>query len=148
MNIKGNTSPLAFHKKLGKIMWDNAGMARNEEGLKKGLKLVTELEEEFYKDLKITGTTDSMNQSLEKALRLAASFEISRLMLRDAMNRKESCGAHFREEYQTKEGEAMRNDDEFMYVASWEYNGHREDPTLHKEVLKFDTVKPTQRSYK
>lgn len=148
MSIKGNTSPLAFHKKLGKIMWDYAGMARNEEGMKKGLKLVTELEEEFYKDLKITGTTDSMNQSLEKALRLAASFEISRLMLRDALNRKESCGAHFREEYQTEEGEAKRNDEEFMYVAAWEYKGEGKEPVLHKEELKFETVKPTQRSYK
>ena len=148
MNIKGNTSPLAFHKRLGKIMWDNAGMARNEEGMKKGLDLVTKLEEEFYKDLKITGTTDSMNQSLEKALRLASSFEISRLMLRDAINRKESCGAHFREEYQTEEGEAKRNDEDFMYVSAWEYQGEGKEPTLHKEELKFEAVKPTQRSYK
>ena len=89
-----------------------------------------------------------MNQSLEKALRLASSFEISRLMLRDAMNRKESCGAHFREEYQTEEGEAKRNDEDFMYVSAWEYQGEGKEPTLHKEELKFEAVKPTQRSYK
>ncbi|MDA3819795.1 MAG: fumarate reductase/succinate dehydrogenase flavoprotein subunit [Candidatus Delongbacteria bacterium] len=148
MNIKGNTSPLAFHKKLGKIMWDHAGMARNEEGLKKGLKEVTDLEEEFYKDLKLTGDTSSMNQPLEKALRVAASFEISRLMLRDALNRKESCGAHFREEYQTEDGEAMRNDDQYMYVAAWQYKGDGKEPVLHKEELKFEFVTPTKRSYK
>ncbi|MGC9330786.1 MAG: fumarate reductase/succinate dehydrogenase flavoprotein subunit [Bacteroidales bacterium] len=148
MNIKGNTSPLAFHKKLGKIMWNYGGMARNEEGMKKGLKEVTELEEEFYKDLKITGDTNSMNQPLEKALRVAASFEISRLMLRDALNRKESCGAHFREEYQTEDGEALRNDDEYMYVAAWEYKGDGKEPVLHKEDLKFEFVTPTKRSYK
>jgi succinate dehydrogenase / fumarate reductase flavoprotein subunit len=148
MNIKGNTSPLAFHKKLGKIMWDHAGMARNEEGLKKGLKEVTDLEEEFYKDLKLTGDTSSMNQPLEKALRVAASFEISRLMLRDALNRNESCGAHFREEYQTEDGEAMRNDDQYMYVAAWQYKGDGKEPVLHKEELKFEFVTPTKRSYK
>ncbi|MFO7879325.1 MAG: fumarate reductase/succinate dehydrogenase flavoprotein subunit [Bacteroidota bacterium] len=148
MNIKGNTSPLAFHKELGKVMWDYAGMERNEKGLKEGLKKVDELEERFYKDLKITGTTDSMNQPMEKALRVAASFEISRLMLRDALNRDESCGAHFREEHQTEEGEALRDDDNFMFVAAWEYQGAGKEPKLHKEALKFEHVKPTQRSYK
>ncbi|MCF8331051.1 MAG: fumarate reductase/succinate dehydrogenase flavoprotein subunit [Bacteroidales bacterium] len=148
MNINGNTSPLAFHKKLGKIMWNYGGMERNEKGLKEGLKKVTELEEQFYKDLKLTGDTQSMNQPLEKALRLAASFEISRLMLRDALNRKESCGAHFRSEYQTEDGEALRNDDEFKYVAAWEYKGDNEEPELHKEELKYEHVKVTQRSYK
>ncbi|MFO7789473.1 MAG: fumarate reductase/succinate dehydrogenase flavoprotein subunit [Bacteroidota bacterium] len=148
MNIKGNTTVLEFHKKLGKIMWNYGGMARNEEGMKQGLKEVTELEEAFYKDLKITGDTDSMNQPLEKALRVAASFEISRLMLRDALNRKESCGAHFREEHQTEDGEAMRNDDEYLYVAAWEYKGDGKEPVLHKEDLKFEYVTPTKRSYK
>jgi len=148
MNIDGKISPLAFHKELGKVMWDHSGMARNENGLKEGLKKVDELEERFYKDLKITGSTDSMNQPLEKALRVAASFEISRLMLRDALNRDESCGAHFREEHQTEEGEALRNDDKFSYVAAWEYKGDAKEPELHKEALNFDFVKPTQRSYK
>jgi succinate dehydrogenase / fumarate reductase, flavoprotein subunit len=148
MNIGGKTTPLAFHKKLGKIMWNYGGMARNEEGMKQGLKEVTALEEEFYNDLKLTGDTESMNQPLEKALRVAASFEISRLMLRDALNRKESCGAHYREEYQTEDGEAMRRDDEYMYVAAWEYKGDGKEPVLHKEDLKFEFVTPTKRSYK
>ena len=148
MNINGNTTALDFHKKLGKIMWNYGGMERNEEGLKKGLELVTELEEQFYKDLKLTGSTDSINQPLERALRLAASFEISRLMLRDALNRKESCGAHFRTEYQTEDGEAQRNDDEYMYVSAWEYKGDNQEPLLHKEELKYEHVKVKQRSYK
>lgn len=148
MNINGNTTPLAFHKELGKIMWNHGGMTRNEKGLKEGLKLVNELEERFYKELKISGSTDSMNQPLEKALRVAASFEISRLMLRDALNREESCGAHFREEYQTEEGEALRNDDKFKYVAAWEYMGDKKEPKLHKEELNYQYVKVQQRSYK
>jgi succinate dehydrogenase / fumarate reductase, flavoprotein subunit len=148
MNIKGKTSALAFHKKLGKIMWDYCGMARNEKGLLKGLEEVTKLEAEFYQDLKITGDTETINQSLERALRLSASFEISRLLIRDALNRKESCGAHFREEYQTPEGEALRNDDEYSYVAVWEYTGDGKEPKLHKEQLVFENVKVTQRSYK
>ncbi|MEA1874531.1 MAG: fumarate reductase/succinate dehydrogenase flavoprotein subunit [Bacteroidota bacterium] len=148
MNIKGKTSPLAFHKKLGKIMWDRAGMARNAEGLKKGIEEINQLEDEFYKDLNITGSTDSMNQTLERALRVAASFEIARLIIYDALNRNESCGAHFREEYQTQEGEAMRNDEEFSYVSVWEYQGNQKMPNLHKEDLVFEEVKVQQRSYK
>ncbi|MDY0160748.1 MAG: fumarate reductase/succinate dehydrogenase flavoprotein subunit, partial [Bacteroidales bacterium] len=148
MSIKGNTSAHTFHKKLGKIMWDYCGMARNENGLLKGLEEVTKLEEEFYKDLKITGDTKTINQSLERALRLAASFEISRLLIRDALNRKESCGAHFREEYQTPEGEALRNDEDYSYVAVWEYTGDGKEPKLHKEQLVYENVKVTQRSYK
>ncbi|MCF8308966.1 MAG: fumarate reductase/succinate dehydrogenase flavoprotein subunit [Bacteroidales bacterium] len=148
MNINGTTTPLAFHKELGKIMWNHGGMTRNEEGLKEGLKMVNDLEERFYKDLKISGSTDSMNQPLEKALRVAASFEISRLMLTDALNREESCGAHFREEYQTEDGEALRNDDEFMYVAAWEYTGDNKEPKLHKEPLNYKYVTVKQRSYK
>lgn len=148
MNINGKTSPLAFHKKLGKIMWDRAGMARNDEGLRKGIEEVSALEEEFYKDLNVTGSTDSMNQTLERALRVAASFEIARLIMYDALNRKESCGAHFREEYQTPDGEAMRNDEEYSYVSVWEYQGNQKMPNLHKEELKFEEVKVQQRSYK
>ncbi|MCF8232581.1 MAG: fumarate reductase/succinate dehydrogenase flavoprotein subunit [Bacteroidales bacterium] len=148
MNINGTTTPLAFHKELGKIMWNHGGMTRNEQGLKEGLKMVNEVEERFYKDLKISGSTGSMNQPLEKALRVAASFEISRLMLRDALNREESCGAHFREEYQTEDGEALRNDDEYMYVAAWEYAGDNKEPKLHKEPLNYKYVTVKQRSYK
>jgi succinate dehydrogenase / fumarate reductase flavoprotein subunit len=148
MNINGKTSPLAFHKKLGKIMWDRAGMARNAEGLKKGIEEINQLEDEFYKDLNITGSTDSMNQTLERALRVAASFEIARLIIYDALNRNESCGAHFREEYQTQDGEALRNDEEFSYVSVWEYQGNQKMPNLHKEDLVFEEVKVQQRSYK
>jgi succinate dehydrogenase / fumarate reductase flavoprotein subunit len=148
MNIKGKTTPLTFHKELGKIMWNYAGMVRNEQGLKQGLKEVSELEEQFYKDLKITGSKHNINQTLERALRVADSFEIARLILHDALNRKESCGAHFREEYQTEDGEPLRNDKEFMYVAAWEYTGEDKEPILHKEELKYEFVKPTQRSYK
>jgi len=148
MNIKGKTSPLAFHKKLGRIMWDRAGMVRNNEGLKKGIEEVNLLEDEFYKDLNITGSTESMNQTLERALRVAASFEIARLIIYDALNRKESCGAHFREEYQTQDGEALRNDNEFSYVSVWEYQGSQKTPNLHKEDLVFEEVKVQQRSYK
>ena len=129
-------------------MWDRAGMARNNEGLKKGIEEVNLLEDEFYKDLNITGSTESMNQTLERALRVAASFEIARLIIYDALNRKESCGAHFREEYQTQDGEALRNDNEFSYVSVWEYQGSQKTPNLHKEDLVFEEVKVQQRSYK
>ena len=148
MKINGNTTPLAFHKELGKIMWNHGGMTRNEQGLNEGLQMVNDLEERFYKELKISGSTDSMNQPLERALRVAASFELSRLMLRDALNREESCGAHFREEYQTEDGEALRNDEKFSYVAAWEYTGYRKEPILHKEPLEYKYVEVKQRSYK
>jgi succinate dehydrogenase / fumarate reductase flavoprotein subunit len=148
MTNKGNTSAMTFHKRLGMIMWNRCGMARNNEGLIKGIEEVNQLEDEFWRDIKITGDTTSMNQPLEKALRVAASFEISRIMLQDALNRKESCGAHFREEYQTTDGEALRNDDEYNFVAVWEYQGDKKQPTLHKEELKFEEVQIQQRSYK
>ncbi len=148
MNNNGKTSPLSFQKKLGMIMWNRCGMARNKEGLLKGIKEINQLEEEFWKDIKVTGYSDSMNQALEKALRVAASFEISRLMLQDALNRNESCGAHFREEFQTEDGEAMRNDKEFSYVSVWEYQGDQKTPKQHKEDLKFEEVEIQQRSYK
>lgn len=148
MKINGNTTPLAFHKELGKIMWNHGGMTRNEKGLKEGMQMVNDLEERFYKELKVSGATDSMNQPLERALRVGASFELSRLMLRDALNRKESCGAHFREEYQTEDGEALRNDDKFMYVAAWEFTGNGKEPKLHKEPLEYKYVEVKQRSYK
>lgn len=148
MNNNGKTSPLSFQKKLGMIMWNRCGMARNKEGLIKGIEEINQLEEEFWKDIKVTGYSDSMNQALEKALRVAASFEISRLMLEDALSRNESCGAHFREEYQTEDGEAMRNDKEFSFVSVWEYQGDKKTPKLHKEDLKFEEVEIQQRSYK
>ena len=146
--IKGKQTATSFHKRLGKIMWDYCGMSRNEEGLKKAFGLVKDLEEEFWKDLAIPGDDNNINQELEKAGRVADYFELAELMITDALNRKESCGAHFREEYQTPEGEALRNDDDYMYVAAWEYTGKDNKPELHKEELKFEFVEVKVRSYK
>ena len=147
MSVNGKQSPMVFHKKLGKIMWNYSGMVRNEEGLKKALVLLDELKEEFWKDIKIAGTADGLNQELEKGLRVADFIEVSKLVCLDALNRKESCGAHFREESQTENGEARRQDDLYAYVSSWEYNGEN-DPILHKEELKFEFVELKERSYK
>lgn len=146
--IRGTQTVTSFHKRLGRIMWDYCGMTRNEEGLTRALKLVTELEEEFWKDVNIPGSADEVNQELEKAGRVVDYFELARLMITDALHRKESCGAHFREESQTPEGEAKRNDAEFAYVAAWEYNGKEKPQTLHKEMLSFVEVEMKERSYK
>ena len=148
MSIKGKKTAASFHKRLGRIMWDYVGMSRNEEGLKKALSQVKELEEEFWKDLNIPGSANELNQELEKAGRVADNFELAQLLIIDALNRKESCGAHFREEYQTPDGEAMRNDAEYAYVAAWEYAGEGNPPVLHKEDLKFEEVEMKVRSYK
>jgi succinate dehydrogenase / fumarate reductase flavoprotein subunit len=148
MAIKGKQSAGSFHKRLGKIMWDHCGMARNEEGLKKALVLIADLKEEFWKDLNIPCTKDELNMELEKAGRVADYFELAELLVTDALNRKESCGAHFREEFQTPEGEAMRNDEEFAYVAAWEFAGEGKPHILHKEELKFEEVEMKVRSYK
>lgn len=148
LSIKGKKSALSFHKRLGKIMWDHCGMVRNEEGLKSALILVRELKDEFWKDLNIPGGSDAVNQELEKAGRVADFFELAELLITDAIERKESCGAHFREEYQTPEGEAKRNDEEFAYVAAWEYAGEGKPHILHKEELKFEEVEMKVRSYK
>ena len=147
MNIKGTKSATSFHKRLGKIMWEYCGMSRNEAGLKKALTLIDELEKEFWSDLRILGTDQGVNQDLEKAGRVADFFDIARLMCLDALNRHESCGAHFREESQTETGEAKRIDAEYSYVSVWEYKG-QEQPELHKEPLKFEYVKLAERSYK
>ncbi len=146
--INGKETATSFHKRLGKIMWDFCGMYRNEEGLKKAQVLIKELEEEFWKNLKVTGTTEGVNQELEKAGRVADYFELAQLLCADALNRKESCGAHFREESQTETGEAKRDDTNFAYVAAWEYKGKDQTPELHKEDLVFEYVKPQERSYK
>ncbi|MBG0858079.1 MAG: FAD-binding protein, partial [Bacteroidales bacterium] len=146
--VKGNNTASSFHKRLGKVMWDYAGMTRNEEGLKKALTLVRELKEEFWRDVKIPGNHSELNMELEKAGRVADYFELSELLITDALNRKESCGAHFREEYQTPDGEALRNDEEFAYVAAWEYAGEDKPHILHKEELKFEEVEMKVRSYK
>ncbi|HOP03637.1 MAG TPA: fumarate reductase/succinate dehydrogenase flavoprotein subunit [Tenuifilaceae bacterium] len=146
--VNGKETVTSFHKRLGKIMWDYCGMYRNEEGLKKALSLIKELEEEFWKNVKVPGSTEGVNQELEKAGRVADYFELARLLCMDALNRKESCGAHFREESQTENGEAMRDDENYSYVAAWEYTGKEAEPVLHKEPLNFEFVKPQVRSYK
>ena len=148
VSVKGKQTASSFHKRLGKIMWDHAGMTRNEEGLKKALALVRELRDEFWKDLNIPGTWRELNMEVEKAGRVADYFDLAELLITDALNRKESCGAHFREEYQTPDGEALRNDNEFAYVAAWEYAGGRKPHILHKEELKFEEVELKVRSYK
>lgn len=146
--INGSETASSFHRRLGKVMWDYCGMVRNEEGLKKALLLIDELEQEFWKNLKVTGTADDLNQELEKASRVADFLELAKLLCFDALNRKESCGAHFREESQTETGEAKRDDANYAYVAAWEFKGQGNAPELHKEELKFEFVKLQERSYK
>ncbi len=148
ISIKGNKSANYFHKKLGKIMWDYCGMSRNEEGLKKGLKLLGELKDEFWSTLMIPTGPEGVNMELEKAGRVADFFELGELMINDALDRKESCGAHFREESQTPEGEALRDDENYTYVAAWEFQGDGKKPTLNKEPLVFEAVELKVRSYK
>jgi len=148
ISIKGKQTASSFHKRLGKIMWDHCGIVRNEEGLKKALELIKELKNEFWKDLNIPGKFTELNQELEKAGRVADYLELSELLVIDALNRNESCGAHFREEYHTADGEALRNDEEFAYVAAWEYAGEGKSHILHKEELKFEEVELKVRSYK
>jgi succinate dehydrogenase / fumarate reductase, flavoprotein subunit len=144
----GKKTVTEYHRELGKIMWDYCGMARNAEGLKKAKGLIRELREDFWKNVKITGTGEELNQVLERANRVADFLELGELMVDDALNRNESCGGHFREEYQTEENEARRDDANYTYVAAWEYKGEGQQAVLHKEELKFENVKPSQRSYK
>lgn len=147
MNNNGSKSVDHFHKRLGKIMWDKCGMARNAEGLKEAIEEIKALREEFWNDVRVPGTSSGFNPELDKAGRVADFLELGELMCRDALHRNESCGGHFREEYQTEEGEALRDDANFAYVAAWEYSEDG-NPRLHKEELKFENVKLTQRSYK
>jgi len=147
MGIKGKQSVESFHKRLGKIMWEKCGMARNEKGLQQAIVEIQALKKEFWSDVKIPGEIDEMNPELDKANRVADFFELGELMCMDALNRKESCGGHFREEYQTPDGEALRDDANFMYVAAWEYKGEH-SWELTKEPLVYDVIKPTQRNYK
>jgi succinate dehydrogenase / fumarate reductase flavoprotein subunit len=147
-SIKGSKPVDYFHRQLGKIMWEYVGMARNKVGLQKAITLIREVKAEFWKDVKITGENSEVNPELEKAGRVADFIELGELMAMDALNREESCGGHFREEYQTPEGEAMRNDDEFMYVAAWEYSGDGIDPILNKEPLEYEAIEVKQRNYK
>jgi succinate dehydrogenase / fumarate reductase flavoprotein subunit len=147
LTIKGKQTAASFHKRLGKIMWDYCGMSRNEEGLKTARQMVRELRKEFWSDLLVTGEGEDLNQQLEKAGRVADFLELAELMITDALNRKESCGAHFREESQTPDGEAKRIDSEYSYVAAWEFNGE-DEPILNREPLKFEFVELKERSYK
>jgi succinate dehydrogenase / fumarate reductase flavoprotein subunit len=147
MNIKGTQTVESFHKRLGKIMWDKCGMARNEQGLKEAIAEIQALKKEFWSDVKIPGDIDSMNPELDKAGRVADFIELGELMCKDALMRNESCGGHFREESQTEDGEAKRDDENYSFVAAWEYKGESEW-ALNKEELNFEIVKPTQRSYK
>jgi succinate dehydrogenase / fumarate reductase flavoprotein subunit len=146
--VRGKTPVDVLHKELGKIMWEYCGMERNATGLKKALALIPALRERFWQDVTIPGSPDAFNQELEKAHRLADFLELAELIVRDALVRDESCGGHFREEHQTEEGEAKRNDAKFSFVAAWEFAGTNRLPKLHREPLKFEYVKPSQRSYK
>ncbi|WP_242920396.1 fumarate reductase/succinate dehydrogenase flavoprotein subunit [Pontibacter liquoris] len=148
LSIQGTRTVDEFHKALGHIMWENCGMARNAEGLTYARQAIRQLREEFWRDVKVTGVNEELNQTLEKANRVADFLELGELMVEDALHRNESCGGHFREEYQTPENEALRDDENFAYVAAWEFTGVGNEPVLHKEELKFENVKLTQRSYK
>jgi len=147
MNIKGSQSVESFHKRLGKIMWDKCGMARNAQGLQEAITEIQQLKKEFWSDVRIPGGINEMNPELDKANRVADFIELGELMCKDALNRNESCGGHFREESQTDEGEAKRDDANFQYVSAWEFKGES-NWQLHKDELNFEVAKPTQRSYK
>jgi succinate dehydrogenase / fumarate reductase flavoprotein subunit len=148
LGIKGSRTVDSFHRALGKVLWDFVGMARNAAGLKHAREEVTRLREEFWRDVKVLGDGESLNQALERAGRVADFFELAELLCQDALAREESCGGHFREEHQTPEGEALRDDEHFAYVAAWEFNGEGKDATLHKEDLVFENIQLAQRSYK
>jgi len=148
LDIKGTKSPDHFHRELGKIIWDYCGMERTEEGLQKALSELPALHEEFKTDLRVTGNGESVNQTLEKAGRVDDFFELGMLMCRDALERRESCGGHFRAEYQDEEGEAQRNDEEFAHVAAWEWQGDPMQSVRHQEELEFETIHLAKRSYK
>ncbi|MEY5069516.1 MAG: hypothetical protein RLZ47_1378 [Bacteroidota bacterium] len=148
LSLKGNKTVDEYHRELGKIMWEYCGMARSEEGLKKAKKMIQDLKADFWKNAIVLGKNEEFNQSLEKAGRVADFIELGELMIDDALDRTESCGGHFRIESQTEEGEAKRDDEKYAYVAAWEYKGEGKPEALHKEELKFENVKLTQRSYK
>jgi succinate dehydrogenase / fumarate reductase flavoprotein subunit len=148
LEANGTRSVDSFHRALGKVMWDNCGMSRSAEGLRQALSEIPRMREQFWRDVRVTGSGEELNQSLEKAGRVADFFELAELMCLDALHRSESCGGHFREEYQTPDGEAARDDARFSYVAAWQFHGIGNAPELHKEPLTFEYVHPTQRSYK
>jgi succinate dehydrogenase / fumarate reductase flavoprotein subunit len=148
LEIRGKQTVDAFHRQLGKMVWDYCGMSRTGAGLDEAIGKIRDLREQYWRDVNVPGSADDLNQSLEKAGRVADFFELAELMCIDGRDREESCGGHFREEYQTPDGEAQRNDDEFAYAAAWEYTGPGSAPELHKEPLTFEYVHPSQRSYK
>jgi len=148
MSVKGKRTVASFHRELGKVLWDKCGMSREESGLKEALKQIPMIREEFWQNVIVPGSSNGINQSLEYALRVADFLELGELMCLDALERKESCGSHFRVEYKTPDGEAMRDDEHFAHVAVWEWQGNDKSPKRHKEDLVFEFIKPTQRSYK
>jgi len=148
LSINGDRTVDSFHRELGSILWDNSGMARNKEGLTKALQMVRELKAEFWRNVKVTGENEDLNQTLERAGRVADFFELGELIVIDALHREESCGCHFRVESQTEDGEALRDDTKFAYVAAWEYAGGDGKPVLHKEELEYHNIEMKQRSYK
>ncbi len=148
MAIKGTKSPDEIHKRLGHVMWNFVGMGRTLQSLVKALDEIEQVRKEFYSDLRIVGSADDLNTELEKALRLEDFLVIAKMMAIDALNRNESCGAHFREEYQTEDGEAARNDKDYMYVSCWKYTGDGVKPILIKEPLKYEAIKVQTRNYK
>ena len=148
LNIKGKKSVESLHRELGKIMWDNCGMSRNEKDLKNALTQIKDLKKDFWQNIFVPGSDNELNPELEKAGRVADFIELGELMIYDALDREESCGGHFREEHQTPEGEALRDDENYTFVSAWEYKGYDKEPELHKENLNYEEVTPTQRSYK
>jgi succinate dehydrogenase / fumarate reductase flavoprotein subunit len=148
MAVKGTRSVDVFHRELGRIMWDYCGMTRNRVELEKAISQISGLREEYHQDVRVLGDDESLNQSLEKAGRVADFFELAELMCRDALHREESCGGHFREEHRTADNEALRDDENFSYVAAWQFGYAGDGPTLHREDLHFENVKLAQRSYK
>jgi succinate dehydrogenase / fumarate reductase flavoprotein subunit len=148
MGIQGPKSVDSIHKRLGKVMWDNVGMGRTKESLEAAITEIQEIRADYWKSVRIPGSPNEMNVELEKALRLADFLELGELMARDALHRLESCGGHFREEYQTPDGEALRDDVNFMYVGAWEYTGENKTPVLHKEALVYEELEVKTRNYK
>ena len=148
LGSNGKRSPDSFHRELGHLIWDHCGMARNAEGLKGALEKIPGLRAEFWENLNVSGAPGELNQTLEKAGRVADFLELGELMCKDALDRDESCGCHYRTEHTTEEGEAKRNDESFAYVSAWEWTGKGNEHVLHKEPLTFEFVKPSQRSYK
>jgi succinate dehydrogenase / fumarate reductase flavoprotein subunit len=148
LSIKGKRTVDSIHQELGTLLWNNCGMVRTKQGLQHALEKIPEIREEFWQNVNVLGVDDEINQALEKAGRVADFLELAEVMCLDALERAESCGCHFREEFQTPDGEAQRDDEHFCHVSAWEYAGEQGKPVMHKELLEFEYVTPSQRSYK